>query len=546
VVETSSVQGEFKSSRRATDRYLPLLMSVMAVPVPHRPAMPTGRQIATSMLLLGALCLNGPRAEAFETATCPERSIRIPVGASIQAAVDAAAARTTFCIEAGLHRAQRVAPKDGQVFVGMPGAVMSGAERLSDFRQEGGLWVAAVTDRPMRPFGTCLKSRPACNGPMRFFLDDRPLEPVSRLADLRTGAVFHDSAAGKAYLTDDPRGRNLERTTRDYAFWSNGARNVVVRGLIVEKYATPAQQGAIFGNEDPRASGWLIENNEVRFNSGAGIATGDRTIVRANRVHHNGQLGISPNGFDVVIEDNEIYENNIHGYDATWEGGGVKAGKIERLTMRRNRVHGNYGSGLWCVDCRDILIEDNIVESNADAGIFYEISFDAVIRNNIVRLNGTGAGGQQGSVWFWGAGIQIAASQSVQVYGNIVTVAPDGAGIMLIDQARPRDSNPPRFYRTSDNLVRDNIVIYEGRAGMSGGASDVAASSPNFGIIETGGNRFDGNTYIVQPSATPAAFIWGHQPVSYETFRSLGQESRGNLVRRKLDAVPTPARAKAN
>jgi parallel beta-helix repeat protein len=513
---------------------------------PNRPAMPAHRQIAASLLLLTAIGLNSPRVEAAETATCPVRSIRVPVGASIQAAVDAAPPRTTFCIEAGLHRAQRVAPKDGQVFIGMPGAVMSGAERLGGFRQEGGFWVAAVTDPPMRSFGTCLKSRPACNGPMRFFLDDRPLEPVARLADLRTGTVFHDPATGKAYLTDDPRGRTVERTTRAYAFWSNGARNVVVRGLIVEKYATPAQQGAIFGNEDARASGWLIENNEVRFNSGAGIATGDRAIVRANRVHHNGQLGISPNGFDVVIEDNEIYENNIHGYDAAWEGGGVKAGKIERLTLRRNRVHGNYGSGLWCdVDCRDVLIEDNIVEGNADAGIFYEISFDAVIRNNIVRLNGTGAGGQQGSVWFWGAGIQIAASQGVQAYGNIVTVAPGGAGIMLIDQARYSGSNPRRYYRTADNLVRDNIVIYDGRAGISGGASDVAASSPNFGIIEAGGNRFDGNTYIVQPSATPASFIWGHQPVSYETFRSLGQESRGNLVQRKLGAVPASTAAKA-
>lgn len=509
-------------------------LNVRARPVQRRTTMAASRQIAGALLVLAALGLHGERAEASEPRTCPERSVRIAVGASFQAAVDAAAPRTTFCIEPGLHLGQRVAPKDGQVFIGLPGAVMSGAERLTDIRKEGPYWTAAIAGPAMRPFGTCLASRPLCNRPIRFFLDDRPLEPVERLDALRPGSVFHDAALGKAYFADDPGARILERTRRAHAFWSNGARNVVVRGLVIEKYATPAQQGAIFGDEDARASGWLIEDNEVRLNSGAGIATGDRTIVRGNRIHDNGQLGISPNGYDVVIEDNEIYANNIHGYDATWEGGGVKAGAIERLTLRRNRVYGNFGSGLWCdVDCRDVLIEDNIVEGNADAGIFYEISFDAVIRNNIVKLNGTGAGGQQGSVWFWGAGIQIAASRGVQVYGNIVSVAEGAAGIMLIDQARDNGASPAQLYRTADNLVRDNIVIYQGRAGMSGGASDVAPASPNFGVIETGGNRFDGNTYIVQPSAEAATFIWGHQPVSYETFRSLGQESRGNLVQRK-------------
>jgi len=498
----------------------------------------SGARIAGAVILGATALLGSPRSEAAENPPCPPGSILVPLGASIQAIVEKAPPGAIFCIAAGIHRAQLIIPKDRQFFIGQPGAVLNGAELITDFRRKGDVWVTPTSTPDVRFLGSCLPARSRCNDPRRFFLDGQPLEPVAERAALRAGSTFSDPATGLTYLADDPRGRTLERTRPRYAFSNGGARGVTIKGLIVEKYATPAQQGAIFGNENPRATDWRIEDNEVRFNSGSGIATGDRSIVRRNKVHHNGQLGISPNGADVMIEDNEIYENNIYGFDAAWEAGGVKAGKIERLTLRGNHVHDNYGSGLWCdIDCRNVLFENNLVERNSDAGIFYEISFDAIIRNNTVRLNGTGGGGQQGSLWVWGAGIQIAASENVRVYGNKVTVAAGRSGIVIVDQGRERlgqasgkDARTKLLYRTARNAVHDNEVVYEGDTGLSGGASDVAASNPNFGIIETGGNQFDRNTYVLRRPTDAPLFIWGHEPVSYEKFRSLGQEVNGRFV----------------
>ncbi|MDR6871818.1 parallel beta-helix repeat protein [Bosea sp. BE125] len=516
-------------------------LHISVVPARPRRMAGTGAHIAGAAALLAATCLSSPPSKAAERAICPTGSIQVPVGATIQALVAKAGPGATFCIAPGLHRAQLIAPKDRQVFIGQPGAILNGAELVADMSPSGSFWVTATPRPHLRAFGTCLASRPRCNDPVRFFLDGQPLEPVSELAGLRPGTVFNDLATGRSYLADDPRGRTLERTLQPYAFRNDGARGVIVKGLIVEKYATPAQQGAIFGDEHPRATAWLIEDNEVRFNSGSGIATGEGSVVRGNKVHHNGQLGISPNGADVVIEGNEIYENNIYGFDASWEAGGVKAGKVERLTLRANHVHDNYGSGLWCdVDCRSVLIEGNVVERNSDAGIFYEISFDAIIRNNTVRLNGTGRGGQQGSLWVWGAGIQIAASERVRVYGNTVTVSKGSSGIVLVDQGRERLDQPPAkagrtkaLYRTVGNAVYDNKVIYEGPSGLSGGASDVAASNPNFGIIETGDNHFDRNTYVLQQATEAPLFIWGQGPISYDAFRTRGQEATGQIIRPK-------------
>lgn len=511
---------------------------IVEAPLRFERAARKGAHIAGAALLGVMALLGSPPSEAADNVPCPGGSILVPPGASIQALVDKASPGAMFCIAAGIHRGQQIAPKDRQAFVGQPGAILNGAELVTDVRRDGDLWATATPKLAVRPFGTCLPRRARCNDPLRFFLDGKLLEPVAERADLRPGSSYSDAATGLTYLAEDPRGRILERTRRIYAFNNNGARGVTVRGLIVEKYATPAQQGAIFGDENPRATDWVIEDNEVRFNSGSGIATGERSVVRRNKVHHNGQLGISPNGADVLIEGNEIYENNTYGFDAAWEAGGVKAGRVERLTLRGNHVYDNYGSGLWCdIDCRNVLFENNLVERNADAGIFYEISFDAIIRNNTVRLNGTGRGGQQGSSWVWGAGIQIAASEGVSVYGNTVTVAPGSTGIIIVDQGRERlgqprtaDGQRPLLYRTARNAVRDNEIVYEGESGLSGGASDVPDTNPNYGIIEAGGNQFDRNTYVLRRPTKAPFFIWGHDPVSYEGFRNLGQEAGGRIV----------------
>ena len=127
----------------------------------------------------------------------------------------------------------------------------------------------------------------------------------------------------------------------------------------------------------------------MRLNSGAGISVGTGTRVRNCDVHHNGQIGIGGNGNDIRIEGNRIWSNNIYGFDPGWEAGGVKIAESDGVTFRGNHVHDNNGPGLWCdIDCRNVVYEDNLVENNQDIGIFHEISFNAVIRKNVVRHNG--------------------------------------------------------------------------------------------------------------------------------------------------------------
>ena len=58
------------------------------------------------------------------------------------------------------------------------------------------------------------------------------------------------------------------------------------------------------------------------------------------------------------------------------------------VTFRNNWVHHN-GNGIWYDgDNTGSLIEGNVVEDNAEQGIFYEISGQGVIRNNVIRRSG--------------------------------------------------------------------------------------------------------------------------------------------------------------
>ncbi len=460
-----------------------------------------------------------PAKVGVQSASCPGDAIAIEPGASIEAAVAAAADGAVFCLKNGIHRAQAVRPRPRQHFNGEDATILNGSRLLTAFQREDRYWVASSQPQGAPKYGECLPSAPACDRPDALFIDDRPLTKVVSKDALASNQFYVDYDAGRIYIVDDPTNHKVEVTAALFAFES-AAPDVSISNLTVEKYGSRAQKGAIHANEGVR---WTIENCVVHLNSGVGISAGSGTRVHNCDIHHNGQIGINGNGEDILIEGNRIWSNNIRGFDPDWEAGGAKIAESDGVTFRDNHVHDNNGPGLWCdIDCRNVIYEDNLVESNQQSGIFHEISFKAVIRNNVVRYNGSGK-----RRWFWGADITVAASQDVEVTGNTVTVAPGGCGIMLIDQGRKNDAGGQ--YKTRNNTVRGNEMTFEG-AVCAGGVSDTKPGNENFTIITDGNNRFDGNTYRVRAASDPSRFVWGQDVTDWSGFRRKGLEQSGRLV----------------
>jgi parallel beta-helix repeat protein len=457
----------------------------------------------------GALLLLAYSASAVQVTVSP--------GEDLEKKVALYPAGTTFVLASGIHRMQHATPKAGDVFIGEPGAVMNGALLLSTFRREGSLWTASVRGRPGQIHGQCDSSHPRCNYPEDLFVNDARLLAVGTAGDVRAGEWFLDYDAGKLYLGEDPAGRRVELGVQRNAFFSQ-AQNVVIRGLTIEKYASPAQMGAI-GDQYPGAA-WTIENCEIRFNHGVGVNVAGTSRVLRNNIHHNGQMGLRGTGPNILIEGNEIGYNNGAGFDAGWEAGGFKFQKTSGLVVRGNLSHHNNGHGMWTdIDNINTLYEGNTVRDNGAGGIAHEISYAAVIRNNLVSNNGPAD-----CIWLWASQIQIQNSQKVSIYDNTVVTSASTCGnaIGLIHQARGDGEFGP--YVTRDNKIFRNLIVERGSSTAAGAVADHDAGS-----VFDGNNTFDANVYLV-PDIKVDRWYWGGRKRTWDDFRQLGHENNGQLA----------------
>jgi parallel beta-helix repeat protein len=460
-------------------------------------------------------------ANASNAKPCPANAIAVSVGMSIQRAVDAAPTGAAFCLKNGLHRLQMICPKVGQRFFGEYGAVLDGSRIIDEISQEGHLFVAEVTDvDPWRPHGVCQSTSPNCDVPQNLFINDHALTPVLHKKDVVPGTFHFDRAAGRVFFADDPVNKKVEFAVAPFAFGGTVAA-VFISGLTIQKYASVPQQGAIRAHTD-----WIVEHCEVRQNSAAGISVKAGTRISDCKIHHNGQIGITGSGDTVTIERNEVWANNTRGFDYGWEAGGVKLTLGRGIVMRGNRVYDNGGPGLWCDgDCRGTTYMQNSIQRNKGAGIYHEISYNAIIRDNNLADNGSA------SEWFWRGQIIVAASEGVNIEHNRLLVGPGLCGIMLIDQGRSDHPNgvtaPP--YKTQNNRVQLNETTFEGDA-CAGGASDVKPDHENYSIIENGNNKFDRNLYRMPRQHSKQVFVWGSTETDWAGAQKLGFEPQGQLI----------------
>ncbi len=200
----------------------------------------------------------------------------------------------------------------------------------------------------------------------------------------------------------------------------------------------------------------------------------------------------------------------------------MKFTRSSHAVIRGNYAHDNYGTGLWAdIDDIDTLYEGNRVENNDDPGILHEISYKAVIRNNIARGNGRAF-----HVWGWGAQILVQNSRDVEVTGNRVAVPEGGNGITLVEQQRGEGAYGPRV--VSGCRVHDNVIAMAGPHGLAVAAlADYAASG-----MAGAGNSFDSDHFYVVGVAT-RNWDWPMLPgpVTFPEFQSrFGQERHGAVT----------------
>ena len=158
---------------------------------------------------------------------------------------------------------------------------------------------------------------------------------------------------------------------------TSAAARVTIRGLVITRYAPPAQRGAIQGDN---GRDWIIEDNEVSYNAAHGVRLGlSGFILRRNRIHHNSVLGVSAfNATGALIEDNEVFDNPntaVAETAATAEASNIKLYNVNSVTVHGNHVHNGLRFGIWIdtASTSTITIENNRVTDQGGVGIWREL-----------------------------------------------------------------------------------------------------------------------------------------------------------------------------
>ncbi|MCP4305684.1 MAG: right-handed parallel beta-helix repeat-containing protein [bacterium] len=269
--------------------------------------------------------------------------------------------------------------------------------------------------------------------------------------------------AGQAWLCEEGAIFDGE-FDHEYAFFS-AAPDVSIDGCEIRNYDTPLQEGAIFGRiPNHTDGGWVVSNVWIHHNTATGIKlSGNNAQLLNSHIEWNDQMGFGMlHGSDQLVEGNEINNNNPGDrHEWGWEAGGSKNWGTIRLTIRGNVSHENHGPGIWSDwNNIDTLYEGNVVYGNVGApGIFHEISYEAIIRDNEIFENGF-PDGLPGRPFRARSGIHVAGSRGVEIYDN--HVYNNAKGITGVEQCRSSSSDEfaesDGPWRLTDVVVHDNII----------------------------------------------------------------------------------------
>lgn len=433
----------------------------------------------------------GPQGSDYSSGLWPETPFR-----SIQKAMNVAVAGDTVFIRTGVYREQIDVYRGG----GAPGkpvtvknyngepAYIKGSDIVTDWlHHEGAIWKktgwAANSQQVFVDFNDAnpaagLKSLQQTGMPSRFYGQWEYNNPVgSGLVDMTPGSFYHDAATQTLYvwLADgsNPNDHVIEASVRRRLFFM-GKPWIVLDGLKFRHSNISAfiQQGAAV----ELSSHSVMQNCDVQFTDFAGVSTGylqsNSQVLRSN-ISNNGATGINmPGTSNFRIAGNIINANNTRNFNPLWHAGGVKGATRAWGNVEFNLIAGNGGPGIWFDHAnggQPITVRFNFVHSNGpkEAGVFFEVSSNVLMHNNIVANNTR-------------RGIYIAASSGVRVLNN--TVVGTGGRADIDIGGMPREGASLTNNQIVNNVIAHGTTTFDLLITPPNGTT-IAANTSDYNLI---------------------------------------------------------------
>ena len=284
-----------------------------------------------------------------------------------------------------------------------------------------------------------------------------PSRLLGTRADMPPGSFLYDAAKRELLIqiaSNTLSDSLVEVAVRPYLVQGQNVSGVSISNIRFQfsNTTTTSRQAAV----TLIGSGNTLDGLVIEDADGVGIeVSGDENVVRNCRVTRSGFLGIKARGRNVFIENNEISFNNTRRFNKWWEAGGMKfvgGGGLQSSRISNNRVHHNYGDGIWFDWGNDgNRVDHNLSAYNEGFGIQFEASSGGQFLDNQVFGNHQ-------------RGIYLIHSRDSIVAHNLV-VANGLDGIAVIDEQR---SDPKGILdlRPRGNKVFANLVAWNGAAAL--------------------------------------------------------------------------------
>jgi parallel beta-helix repeat protein len=279
-----------------------------AVPSPATP--PTSPDVVPSQDLLAA-------------------GVAVEPGMDIQSLVSSHPAGTVFVIKSGVHRRQRVVPKDGMVFVGEPGAVLDG-ERVVDRAFSGGASNVTLQGLIIENYVPGAQQSAVGQAGNNWVVRNNEIRLIS-------GIGLH-AGQGSGWLVEG----NYIHHNGQLGVASQG-RNMVFVGNTIAFNNTEGY--------DPR---WEAGGGKFLHTTGL--------VLRDNHVHDNKGPGLwtDSNNVGCLYEGNLVERNTREGifHEISYD-----------CVIRNNTVRDNAKTGIWIAASSNVEVVGNVVTNNLEGGI---------------------------------------------------------------------------------------------------------------------------------------------------------------------------------
>jgi len=289
--------------------------------------------------------------------------VHVSPGTDLQQMVDSHPSGTTFVLETGTHRNQRVVPKNGDVFIGEPGAVMDGGNQTDTAFSNGG---ADVTVRGLiiQNYNTPAQRGAIEAGAGGWKIIDN---------EIRNNAGAGLSLGGNGFVVD---GNHIHHNQQIGIIGQNSSGARVVNNEIAHnnpnnRYDYGWEAG---GTKFLRTTNLYLANNNVHDNHGPGLWADHNnynTTYEKNLVRDNYGPGILHEiSYDAVIRNNTITGNAFEFYV-----GGILVSSSPNVEVYGNKLSGNDGGIIGLQDSR----------GSGDRGTFQTTGLD--VHDNQVSWN---------------------------------------------------------------------------------------------------------------------------------------------------------------